>query len=531
MKTRVFILYTGGTIGMAPKDPSDPFSPLAPQKLDDLLGFVPGFDKSAIADETRFRSLEAKAAAQANAKKKAVDRVPFMEMPNGNVIEFGSVTIEPPIDSSDITPTDWKRMAKEIKANYDAYDGFVVLHGTDTMAFTSSALSFIFENLSKPVVITGSQLPISNDRTDAVLNFVNAIHIAGYQATDQPLIPEVIIVFADRVLRGCRASKVSSTNWAGFDSPNFPWLGTIGEHIVINTNYVLPAPSGNKKFFVKPDLEEKVFNVSIFPGFADPQMGKIFLDEGTQGIVMRSYGAGNVPGKGGFLESIEQAVHAGRLIVNISQCTEGTVEMGLYEASSGLLERGVLSGMDMTPEAAMTKLMWTLANQFGEGRTTQMQIAQRGEQTENLFDLRFGDHAEMKKNAPAAGVYINSVQPDGRLDRSRISRAMLRLSGLACPGAADGDRIRVHAFMNMPRADHSTTTDEDRRVASFEFGYDADEPVKTRMQNITYKAQSVIGEGDVILTLVAQRAPHGSEDFVPTEIEFRGLFAAVYAKA
>ena len=192
----------------------------------------------------------------------------------------------------------WEKIANGIEEAYDHYDSCVILHGTDTMAFTSSALSFMFENLAKPVVISGSQLPISQTRTDAVQNFINAIYIAGYKATDLPLIPEVVIVFADRIVRGCRASKVNAADWAGFNSPNFPLLGTIGEHIVVNTSYVLPPPKGNKKFFVKADMEDHVFNINLFPGFSSGEnslMRKLFLDDSAKGIIMRRYGTGNAP--------------------------------------------------------------------------------------------------------------------------------------------------------------------------------------------------------------------------------------------
>ncbi len=558
MKTRVYILYTGGTIGMAPKDPNDPYSPLEPKPLSDLLRFVPGFSvkeaKSYRSDTARqlakkqqesLQKLERAEQKQAALKEpdptlqheiaKLIEHKPnFLELDSGNVIEFGSGSIEP-VDSSDISPTQWIQIAQKIRTVYADYDGFIVLHGTDTMAYTSSALSFMFENLDKPVIVTGSQLPIAATRTDAVLNFTNAIYVAGYQATDLPLIPEVVIVFADKVLRGCRATKVSSSDWAGFDSPNFPQLGTIGEHITINTNYLLPRPDG-KRFFVKTDLVPQVFNISVFPGLLEGPMRKLFLDGDTEGIVLRTYGTGNVPGNEGFLHMVEQSVQgdaltsmtgdiqpkviaSGRLIVNISQCTQGTVEMGLYEASSGILERGVLSGLDMTPEAALTKLMWTLGTQFGSGRIAQMQISQRGEQTENLFDLRYG--------AVAAGdpvsVFTASAAPDGRLDRDRISRAMLRLSGLGVKGVEDGERVDVRVFMNMPRADHRTTVDEARCVASISFVHEADKPVQTRMQNITYKTQNVIGSGDVILTLVTS-SPQ-------VKLFFKGLYLAVYAKS
>lgn len=523
MKTRIFIYYTGGTIGMAPSNPDDPDSPLQPKPLDVLLTFVPG-----CSDRKRdsLHSDEAKALFDKN--------ILFFELPNNNLIEFGFGSISKPVDSSDISPKEWKEIALAIGKVYDDYDGFVILHGTDTMAFTSSALSFMFENLGKPVVITGSQLPISSARTDAVLNLINAVYIAGYKATDQPLVPEVVIAFADRIIRGCRASKVSTSDWAGFDSPNFPLLGTIGEHIVINTGYLLTPPLATKKFFVKTDLVESVFNLAVFPGFSYKQMQKLFLDPEVEGIVMRSYGTGNVPNSEDFLKAVAasirgdslndgKAVRGGRLIVNLSQCTTGTVEMGLYEASSGLLERGVLSGLDMTLEAALTKLMWTLGTQFGDGRLSQMQISQRGEQTENLFDLRFGGLEQAKADA----IFVNSLSPDGRLDRNRISRSMLRISKVRVSDIQPGEKMRIKVFMNMPRANHETPSSEERCVNTFHFV--AEENPIVLMKNITYKTQSVIGSGEVIMTLVAEKLE--GENWMPAKIWFDGLYIAVYAKA
>ena len=517
MQTKIFILYTGGTIGMAPKDANDPSSPLAPKPLSELINYIPG--AADVDKPEKYLGSEAKQLAATNAKiDQREDQTLFIEYDNGNLIILNSASFENPVDSSDVGPEHWRQMAQMIEQAYDEHDGFIILHGTDTMAYTSSALSFIFENLAKPVVITGSQLPIAATRTDAPLNFINAVHIAGYKATDLPLVPEVVIAFADKILRGCRASKVSSSDWAGFDSPNFPLLGTIGEYIKINANCVLRPPEGNKKFFIKTDLVEKVFHLNVFPGFTHEQVRKIVKDEDAKGIILRTYGTGNVPGDDEFLEILGSAINDGdRMVVNLSQCQVGTVEMGLYEASSGLMERGVISGLDMTPEAALTKMMWTLGTQFGDGRTLQMQISQRGEQTENLLDLRFGKVSQEE----AKDTYTNAVSPDGRLDRNRISSSMLRISDLGVMGANVGDRVKLHVFMNMPSAGRETSLDENRRVASFNFVWDGE--ASTRMQNITHATQNVIGSGDVILTLVGE-----SPDI---KLYFSGLYIALYAKA
>ena len=512
MKTHVYILYTGGTIGMAPKHNQGAYSQLQPMPSFNLLDWLPGLQVLDDAESSKSMGLP---------------------LENGNLIELSLGNIKP-VDSSDMTPRHWLAIARQIAALYSAYDGFVILHGTDTMAYTSSALSFMFEHLAKPVVVTGSQLPIMDARTDAIANVMHAIQIAGYQASGLPLIPEVILVFADKILRGCRATKISTSGEAAFDSPNFPPLGTIGEHITIHQQHAQPCPAIDACFGVSDAWVSQVGLLVLFPGIPYASLQAVLLHPAHVGIVLSTYGAGNAPSYPAFLRLIEQSVQGviqaanlvettelpnDRLIVNISQCTQGTVEMGLYEASSGILERGVLSGLDMTPEAALTKLMWTLGTQFGAGRVAQMQISQRGEQTENLFDLRYGAIAE---NLPVS-LFTASTSPDGRLDRERISRAMLRISGLGVAGVTDGERVDIQVFMNMPRADHTTDLSEERCVATLSFVHEADKPIQMRIQNITYKAQHVIGNGDVILTLVT-----GSPD---VKVFFKGLYLAIYAKA
>jgi hypothetical protein len=373
----------------------------------------------------------------------------------------------------------------------------------------------MLQNLAKPVVITGSQLPASAVRTDAILNLMNAIFIAGYQAADLPLIPEVVIAFADKIVRGCRASKVSTSEWAGIDSPNAPLLGTIGERIKIRAEAVRPVPGA--RFFIRPDLDENVFIIDLFPGFRHERIAGLFRDPAIRGYILRTYGTGNVPNDPGFLEQIEKAVASGKIVMNLSQCSTGMVEMGLYAASSGLIDRGVLSGLDMTREAAVTKMMWILGAGTDGRPEQELQISQRGEQTQNLFHLGFGGVAKES----AGSVWSRACTPDVRLNRMKISGSSLRVSNLGVTGIAEGSRVLIHVFMNLPSEEQRTPLDEERRITTLEFEWNG--TPETRIKNITRKTQSLIGREDVVLTLVC-----GSPE---QKMYFSGLHLEVYSDA
>ena len=476
---KVFILYTGGTIGMAPADPNKVGSPLVPKPLAELLEYLGGLSK-----DERFD------------------------------LEYEG--FESPLDSSNVGPANWIDMARRIGRVYDKFDGFVILHGTDTLAYTASALSFMFENLAKPVIVTGSQLPISGTRTDAIMNFVNAVYVAGYKATGLPCIPEVAVVFADKILRGCRTRKVSASSWAGFNSPNFKPLGSIGEYIDIDTKLLRPMPAAGQVFQVNEELNTKVMDLGLTPGFRPNLLEHIFSAKDVDAIVLRTYGAGNAPDN--LLDAIAEVNRHQKTVINVTQCMEGTVEMGLYAASSGLLERGVISALDMTPEAALTKLMWTLATKMGGQVITQMQVNQRGEQSQNLFDLRYGKCAS--KAEPEA-KFAHFVTPDRRLEVNRLSRAVVRFSGLGVAGVPSGETARVRVFMNMPSATAETPASHPRCVAQIEFEWKGDAVNLAHVAD-DVQVKSVVGEGDITLSVVADPG---------VTFWFGGLYLAVFAHA
>ena len=340
-RKRVLMIYTGGTIGMLHSDPSDPHSTLRPAKWKQI--------------ETNMQSL---------AK-----------------LEFDVETAEMAelIDSSNIYPGYWIDLARKIQEEYDSYDGFVILHGTDTMAYTASALSFLLENLGKPVILTGSQLPLAQPRNDAAQNLVTSLIIAASDGVDT--VPEVCVLFNNKLLRGNRCRKISTTGFNAFDSPNFAPLAEIGEYIKLDKNIVRKATVN--PFRIYEQLEENVVLLDVFPGISPAILRSVFDIEGLKGVILRTYGAGNAPNTPEFLRELDYAVNSkGFPVVNITQCNQGMVEMGLYESSSQLARIGVISGLDMTSEAALVKMMFLLGQGHDYAAVKElMQSNLRGEQS------------------------------------------------------------------------------------------------------------------------------------------------------
>lgn len=317
MKPRILIVYTGGTIGMI-EDPET--KALKPFDFSHLMENVP--------------------------KVKMLD------------YEIDNIQFHPPIDSSDMDVAHWQLIARSIADNYSSYDGFVVLHGTDTMAYTASALSFMLENLSKPVIITGSQLPIGEVRTDGEENLITALQIAADQdVSGVPTVREVAILFENYLWRGNRSTKRSADNFNAFKSNNYPELAKIG--LGISFNYDALAKI-RRTLPLNPhySLDSRVISIDLFPGLNEDILRYQLNTPGIRGIVLRTFGAGNGPTKRWFVDAIREAVERGVVIVNVTQCVNGGVQASRYMGGDYLLSAGVVSGYDLTFEAAITKMMY-----------------------------------------------------------------------------------------------------------------------------------------------------------------------------
>lgn len=324
MKTRagtsILIIYTGGTIGMV----HDPVTgSLVPINFSHITDHVPELQKSGCG--------------------------------------LSSVSFDPVRDSSNIDPEVWVKMAETIEENYHDYDGFVILHGTDTMAYSASALSFMLGNLQKPVIFTGSQLPIGLLRTDGRENLVTAIEIASELDDGKPVVPEVCIYFDSELTRGNRTTKFSAEHFDAFNSPNYPPLAVSGLHLKFNRSlirYVDPY----KKLNVRKKFDTNVAILKIFPGMGRNLVQSIINTPGLKGLIIETFGSGNAPTSGWFIEDLKHFIMKGGIIFNVTQCHGGSVEMGLYETSRDLLAAGIVSGKDITSEASVTKLMFLLGN-------------------------------------------------------------------------------------------------------------------------------------------------------------------------
>ncbi len=315
----ILVIYTGGTIGMK-QNPET--GVLEPFNFDQIREEVPVLKKFGFTIDT--------------------------------------VSFDPLIDSSDVQPDFWVQLCNIIADNYQKYAGFVILHGTDTMSYTASALSFMLEDLEKPVILTGSQLPIGTIRTDGLENLVSAIEIAASQREGHPTVPEVCVFFESRLFRGNRTTKDSAEQFRAFRSGNYPPLAEAGIHIKFNAGAIHYPEKWGKKLKIHTKLDTNVGILKIFPGISKPFMEAVLSCEGLRAVVVETYGSGNAPLAPWFLNTLKTASDKGLLLINVTQCHTGAVAMGKYATGIALRNIGVISGGDLTTEAAICKLFLLL---------------------------------------------------------------------------------------------------------------------------------------------------------------------------
>jgi L-asparaginase len=318
-KSKVLLIYTGGTIGMMQDAKTGQLKPFDFKHLTEQIPELSKFD-----------------------------------------VELSAVSFDKPIDSSDMLPEVWIKMATTIEKNYTKYDGFVILHGSDTMSFTASALSFMLENLSKPVILTGSQLPIGTIRTDGKENLITAIEIAAAKENGKPVVAEVCIYFEYQLYRGNRTHKYNSEHFQAFQSPNYPILAEAGVHLKYNRAALLKP--GTKKLNVQIKLDPNIAILQMFPGITPNAVDAILHTKKAKAILIETYGSGNATTQKWFIDALKKTVEKGIVILNITQCNAGKVEQGKYATSAAFNKIGVVGGSDITTEAAVAKLMFVLGS-------------------------------------------------------------------------------------------------------------------------------------------------------------------------
>ena len=339
-KPNILLVYTGGTIGMV---------------KDFKTGALKAFD---------FETL--------------LEKIPELQLLDCNI---NTVSFKEPIDSSNMNPKYWVQIAELIEVNYNNFDGFVILHGSDTMSYTASALSFMLENLAKPVVFTGSQLPIGDLRTDAKENLITSIEVASLQKNNQPIIKEVCLYFEYKLYRANRTTKINAEHFQAFASPNYRELAESGVYLKVHKKYLF-KPNEEESLKVHKDLDNNIALIKLFPGITKTIIESIFNTPDLKAVILETYGAGNCTTESWFIDLLEEKISEGIHIINITQCSGGSVMMGQYETSNDLKRIGVISGKDITTESAIAKSMYLLGENISKEMFKSVyEMALRGEMT------------------------------------------------------------------------------------------------------------------------------------------------------
>jgi L-asparaginase len=432
-KEPVFVLYTGGTVGMLRSNPDDPTSQLVIGPLKKIIE---------LRELSQLREL------------------PFD-------IDFYS--FKEPLDSSNIGAEDWKEIAKIIKASYKHYQGFVILHGTDTMSYTASALSFMFVHLGKPVILTGAERAPSAMTSDAPRNITNAIRLAAPHDTEGvPVIPEVCIFFGRKLLRGNRTKKIQALSPdEGFDSPNQDLLGEVKDSgggiddFDINGTLILPPPRPLEEFDLNEHVSKNVWIVEVFPNMNTDVLHKILSDETLKGIILKTYGTGNAPTMpGNFLGAIYEAVRGNKIVVNLTQCPVGHVEVRLFETNAHLYDIGVINGGDMTSEAAFCKLSCLIGTYEDEFERhvkeikSEMQRDLRGELRYSAYTLSYIGEGKKDEIGQIDRVFNGEGKPIGNFDNTQIDHAKLHLHGIEMLGVSPR-AVKLKVLMNCDHIDEA----------------------------------------------------------------------------
>ncbi len=399
----VLVIYTGGTIGSAPKDLNDPDSPQVVRPWSELKAALPNLGTLGY----------------------PVDAISFIE----------------PLDSCNVGPAHWLTVCQIITRYYDDYSGFVMLHGTDSMVYTASALAFMLQGLTKPVVLTGSQVAgIVNARNDAHQNVITAIQIANPEVHGLVSIPEVVVAFGNRISRGCTSKKMDVIGYQGIYSVNYPLLGEAGEFVTIDKKLIRKVTQ--PQLSVLENIEPNVIVVEVFPGIQHSNiLQNILSDESLKGVILKSYGAGNIPTDPKFLKLFKDFIDKGGIVINVTSVPEGEVVMGLYETSQILLDIGIIGGFDITPEAALTKLQVLLGNfDDREKVKTLMQQSIAGEQRLSLKSTGLAQEGIIEVSGAAKKLLaeLNSVA-----DIERIERVMCRFTNVKLDPGAQADTAKI----------------------------------------------------------------------------------------